>query len=152
LNVPNFPSLIRGFINDDTNWTETDPAFDEVKFPQAISQAFLVRASTIGRCMLWIEESGGAVTDPQTQGMGLCRGVFDVFCYARAKSSAEADTEDAKDKAENMRDQVSDIVKANWNQLTGAFFMRPYGTYALKEKIDPIYFVKVLTVEVYYEI
>jgi hypothetical protein len=151
--MPNFPSLIRAFINDTTHWTETNPAFVNVEFPQKISKAYLLRSSQIGKCMIWIDESRGAVTETQTQGMGLCRGFYDIYCFARAKSSAEADVEDAEEKAENMRDQASDIIKTYWNQLTGAFFMRPQGTYQFAEyNVDPIYFVKVLTVEVYYEI
>lgn len=151
--MPNFPSLIRAFINSAVNWTETDPAFTDVAFPQKISKAYLLRSSNIGKCLLWIDESRGAVTETQTQGMGLCRGFIDIYCYARAKSSLETDVEDAEDKAENMRKQVSTIIKANWNLLTGAFFMRPQGTYPLAEyNVEPVYFVKVLTVEVFYEI
>jgi hypothetical protein len=151
--LPNFPALIRVFINDTTHWTETDPAFTDVQFPQKISRAFLLRSSQIGKCMIWIDASRGAVTESQPLGGGLCRGFYDIFCYARAKSSAETDVEDAEDKAENMRDQVSTIIKANWNALTDAFFMRPQATYELAEyNVDPIYFVKVLTVEVQYEI
>jgi hypothetical protein len=151
--LPNFPAAIRGFISDDTNWTETDPAFGDIDFPQKISRAFLVRSSQIGKCMIWIDESRGAVTESQPLGGGLNRAFYDVFCYSRAQSSAEADVEDAEDKAENMRDQVSTIVKAKWNALTGAFIMRPQGTYQLAEyNVDPVYFVKVLTVEVFSEI
>jgi len=151
--LPNFPALIRAFINESSNWTEADPAFAEVQFPQKISRAFLVRASQIGRCMIWVDASRGAVTESQPLGGGLCRGFYDIFCYARAKSSAEAAVEAAEDKAENMRDQVSAIIKANWNALTGSFVMRPQATCELAEyNVDPVYFVKVLTVEIYYEI
>jgi hypothetical protein len=151
--MPNFPSLIRAFINDTTHWTETNPAFVDVEFPQKISKAYLLRSSQIGKCMIWIDESRGAVTESQPLGGGLNRAFYDVFCFARAKSSKEADVEDAEDKAENLRDQVSTIIKANWNTLTDAFIMRPQGTYHLTEyNVDPVYFVKVLTVEVFSEI
>ena len=151
--MPNFPKLIRAFLDDAGNWTETDPAFAEVQFPQQISSAFLLRNSNVGKCMIWVNPARGTVTEGQPLGGGLCRGFYNVYCYARATSSAEAAVEDAADKAERMRDQVSTIIKANRQGLAGGILMRPNGTDEYKESgVDPVFFAKILTVEVYYEI
>ena len=151
--MPNFPKLIRAFLNDAGNWTETDPAFAEVQFPQQISSAFLLRNSNVGKCMIWVNPARGTVTEGQPLGGGLCRGFYNVYCYARAKSSLDAAVGEAADKAENMRDQVSTIIKANREGLAGGILMRPQGTDEYKEvAADPIFFAKILTVEVYYEI
>ena len=81
------------------------------------------------------------------------RGLIDVFCYSRAMTSLEHDVEDAEEKSTNMREQVSAIIKPRYKTLTGALLMRPVGTYPLAEyNLDPCFFVKVLTVEVFYEI
>ena len=149
----NFPSAIRTLLNDATHWLILDPAFADVQFPQKVSRSYLTRADRVGKNMVWIDEQRGMPQETQPLGGCLMRGLFDIFCYARAKSSQESEVKAAEDRSTNMRQQASDIIKAHYKTLTGAILMRPIGTYPLAEyNIDPCFFVKVLTVEVFYEI
>jgi hypothetical protein len=70
------------------------------------------------------------------------------YCYARAVSNEESHVEDAVDRANNMAQQISSLVKLYTAQFPGAYSVRPAGMTEFKSwEIDPGFIAVVLVVE-----
>jgi len=151
--LQDFVSGLRTLLNDAAHWVIVDPAFADVEFPQQVSQNYLTHPSRVGKNMVWLVEAPGSALEREPLSGCLISGRVNVLCYVRAKSSLESDIATARARSSAMREQVSDIVKAHRLALPGAIVMGPIGTNEWEGKeVDPMFFAKLLVVEVIYEL
>jgi hypothetical protein len=153
--MPKFAEQIRNLImNAGAAWTETNPALNDIFFPWKVSQDFLTHEARTGsqRSMIWTVKDRTEPGEYEGRADSEMRCNVNVFCYARAINSSEDAVKDAERRAENMRDQVAAIIKANWTSLSGgASSMRPNGDFQMHSfNVTPALFIQVLRVLVIY--
>lgn len=151
--MPDFCADIRALLDNPANWVITNPAHGDVEFPEQVSRDYLTHNSRVGKSMVWVEEGRGSQRETQPLGGTLMDGRIMIYCYSRAKSSAEVDIADARAKTSAMRAQASSIIKANYKTIPGALLTRIVETDEwLEQNVDPWFYVKALIVQPQYEI
>jgi len=145
-----FARQIKTLINTSGNWTETTPAFADVKFPYKVSRNFEYHAARKGpwKNMIWALQDRKTPRELAGSGPYQTFGIdVNVYCYSRATSELEADVDAAEVRSENMRVQVEAIIAANPTGLTGAVQMRKNGGFQMNDpNANPAVFMEIVKV------
>lgn len=153
--MPNYADELKTLLDNVSNWTITDPAHANVFFPWKVSRDYLQHPARVGkRFMCWVQFLRD--TPDLRQGGGLVRmnGIYGIYCYTRVRSSNENEVKAAQTSVENMKDQVGDIVKANWQRpFSGkALWMEPDGAFPLDDTtVTPAIFLRIMQVRIGFE-
>ena len=151
--MPNWAQAIITLIQAaSASWTETTPAYSDVKWPWKVSKDFMMSAARQGpyKNMIWAVPQDVNPEDPDDEYGAYKKAAVTVYCYSRATSDLEDDVKNAEIRASNMRDQVRKILVAG--TLTGAVKMNPpRDLRALDDpNANPPLFCRPLSVEVLY--